>query len=279
METPQPDPCEYIDYRDYLAEFYRLRKLEKSWFSYKWLGDKVEMDPSLLAKVISKARHISDEAVPRFQKACGLEGRYADYFVALVHFTKASTDASAKEWFERMLSLRQPNSRRVEGDAYPFYQRWYHTALRAALDYFPFDGSEPEKLGLHLFPHLTVQQVEESIELLSSLGLIGKDENGYYRPTEKGITTGSGWKSVAVHTFQSETLLLALQGLNDIPKSLRNYSTLTMNVSEEDFEEIKERLKEFRSQLTKFIHSRPQGDRVYQLNLQLLPLTECWRKL
>jgi len=271
------DPCEYLDYRDYLAELYRIRKVEKPWYSYKAFGDKAGMDASLLAKVISKARHIADDSIALFAQACNLSGSQADYFAAMVHFTKAKEDSEAREWFERMLTLRSNQSQRLEGEQYSFYQRWYHTAIRAALDYFPCDGRNAEALGMHLLPAISTEQVQESIALLTDLGLIAPDAQGNFRPTELGVTSGSGWKSVAVHTFQSETLRLAMEGLDRIPKHLRNYSTLTMNLSEEDFDEVKERIRDFRQQLIKFIHTRSQGDRVYQMNVQLLPLTECRR--
>ena len=277
MDLPELDPCEFLDYRDFLAELYKVRKAAKPWYSYKALGDKVGMDASLLAKVTLKSRHIAEDSIARFCTACNLEGRTADYFAAMVHFSKSKEDSEAKEWFERMLSLRITQSRRIDGDSYAFYQRWHHTAIRAALDYFPYDGSNPEALGRHLLPNIPTEQVLESIALLEALQLIANDADGFYRPTEQGITTGSGWKSVAVHTFQSESLRLALEGLDRIPKSQRNYSTLTMSLTEEDFEEVKERVKDFRQQLVKFIHSRGSGDRVYQMNMQLLPLTECRR--
>lgn len=279
MDSLELEPFEFLDYRDYLAELFRIRKVIKPWYSYKSFGDKVGMDGSLFAKVLSKARHIADDSIARFAQACGLEDRSADYFAAMVHFTKAKEDNEAKEWFERMLSLRTSQARRLEGDAYAFYQRWYHTAIRAALDYFAFNGENAEELGMHLLPAIPAEQVLESIRVLESLGLIAKDTTGNYRPTELGVTSGAGWKSVAVHTFQSETLRLALEGLDRIPKPLRNYSTLTMNLSAEDYEEVKERIRDFRQQLVKFIHSRSQGDRVYQMNVQLLPLTECRRVL
>lgn len=277
MTQCEVDPCSFLDYRDYLAEVYRVRKAEQSWYSYKAMGDRAGMDASLVAKVLLKSRQIADDAIPRFAETCGLTGLQAAYFAAMVRFTKAKDDSEAKEWFEKMLSLRLPEARRLEGDAYAFYQRWYHTAIRAVLDYFEYDGSEPCALGAHLLPPISGEQVQESVALLESLGLIAQNPDGHYKPTEKGVTSGSGWKSVAVHTFQSETLRLALEGLDRIPKNQRNYSTLTMGLSEGDFEEVKNRVREFRQQLVKFIHSRPHGDRVYQMNIQLLPLTECRR--
>ena len=275
MQISELDPCAYLDYRDYLGEFYRLRKKSQPWFSYKSIGDRVGMDASLVAKVLSKARHIAEDTVPRFVDLCGLSERQAAYFDAMVRFTKAKEDVEAKEWFEKMLSLQLPEAHRLDGQSYAFYKRWYHNAIRAALDYFPYDGTDPQALADHLRPALTAEEVRGSVALLESLNLIKKDASGFFRPTEKGVTTGSGWKSVAVHTFQSETLRLALDALDRIPKDQRDYSTLTMSLTAEDVGEVQERIRDFRLQLVKFIHSRGPGDRVYQMNVQLLPLTDC----
>jgi uncharacterized protein (TIGR02147 family) len=277
MSLPELDPCTFLDYRDFLAEFYRVRKESQAWYSYKALGDRVGMDASLVAKVLLKSRHIAEDSIARFAETCGLTDRLAEYFDAMVRFTKAKEDVEAKEWFEKMLSLRLPEARRLEGDSYLFYQRWYHTAIRAALDYFPYDGSDSAALAKHLMPAISEESVRESVALLESLQLISRDAQGFFRPTERGVTTGAGWKSVAVHTFQSETLRLALEALDRIPKNQRNYSTLTMSLTEADFAEVKERVRDFRQQLIKFIHSKSQGERVYQMNIQLLPLTECRR--
>ena len=274
MDNVELEPYEYLDYRDYLAELHRVRKAAKSWYSYKAFGDKVGMDASLVAKVLSKTRHIADDSIVRFAQACNLDGRREEFFTALVHFTKAKGDNEAREWFERMLTLRTSNAQKLEGEAYAFYRKWYHTAIRATLDYWDYDGSDPLALARHLQPMLRSEDVLESVALLETLELVQRDEQGFYRPTTKGVTSGSGWKSVAVHTFQCETLRLALEGLDRIPKNQRDYSTLTMSLAADDIDELKERLKEFRQQLVKWIHSKGKGDCVYQMNVQLLPLTE-----
>jgi len=46
-----------------------------------------------------------------------------------------------------------------------------------------------------------------------------------------------------------------------------------MNVSERSFQEIKERIKEFRTGIIKFVNAQPAFDRVVQLNIQLFPMS------
>ena len=90
---------EYLDYRVYLKDFYEEKKSHQSFFSYRLFGNKVGVDPSYLAKVFLKVRHIADESVGSFISFCGLKEKEAEYFEALVHFIKAKSHS-------KTLSLR-----------------------------------------------------------------------------------------------------------------------------------------------------------------------------
>ena len=46
-----------------------------------------------------------------------------------------------------------------------------------------------------------------------------------------------------------------------------------MNINEQNFQEIKERIKEFRSAVIKYVNEQSSPDRVVQLNIQLFPLS------
>jgi uncharacterized protein (TIGR02147 family) len=46
-----------------------------------------------------------------------------------------------------------------------------------------------------------------------------------------------------------------------------------MNINEKDFEEIKERIKEFRASIIKYVNDQTLPDRVMQLNIQFFPVS------
>jgi len=91
--------------------------------------------------------------------------------------------------------------------------------------------------------------------------------------TDAAITTGPEWHSLAIRNFQEETIKLSGESLSRHPKEVRDISSVTMNINAKDFEEIRERIKEFRGSIIKYVSEQTSPDRVVQLNIQLFPLS------
>ncbi len=119
-----------------------------------------------------------------------------------------------------------------------------------------------------------MEQARESVELLLDLGLVKVDDEGVYRLSDRMITTGEAWRSEAIKSFQQETLTLAREALDRHPKELRDISTITVAVSHKDLDEIRARAKAFRQSILQMKTGNETQDVVYQINIQVLPLTE-----
>jgi uncharacterized protein (TIGR02147 family) len=263
---------EYLDYRDFLKDFYEEKKAQRSFFSYRLFGAKIGLDASYLAKVLIKIRHIADPTIAKITAFCGLTGAEADYFESLVHFVKSKSHKESKALFEKLLSLKGVKSSTLLIHQYSFYQKWYHSAVRSILELFEFNG-DYKALAEWLSPPITVKEAKESIRLLENLRLIKKDDRGVFRLTDTAITTGPEWQSLAIQSFQEETIKLSGESLSRHPKEVRDISTVTMNINAKDFEEIRERIKEFRGSIIKYVSEQTSPDRVVQLNIQLFPLS------
>ena len=262
----------FLEYREYLKEYYESRKSDKSFFSYRYFGKLVAMDSSLVAKVLIKERHIADDRIPLFVAACHLDGREAEYFANLVHFNKAKDDARSRVYFELLLKSQSVHSRRLEAAHYTFYTKWYYTAIRSLLEFHEF-RRDYAALGALLSPPISAKEAKEAVKLLESLKLIRKDETGRYRMTDQAVTTGSQWRSLAIRAFQEETIRLAAESFERHPAMDRDMSTITLNISPEDVVEIRERLGEFRASIIQYVNAKSDPSIVYQLNLQLFPLS------
>jgi uncharacterized protein (TIGR02147 family) len=263
---------DYLDYRAYLKDFYEDKKSRQSFFSYRLFGKKVEVDASYLAKVLMNARHISEDSIPRFAEVCGLKGRDAEYFDAMVRFAKSKSNHEGKVYFEKLLSLKSTSAQRLVADQYEYYRAWRHSAVRSVLEYHDFRGDYKD-LASMLSPPITAKEAKESISLLTGLGLVRKDADGRFRITEAAITTGSQWKSLAIEAFQEETIRLSAESLKGHPKEHRDVSTVTMNINAADYAELRERIREFRASLINYVSKATGPDRTYQLNVQLFPLS------
>lgn len=263
---------EYLDYRTYLKDFYEERKEMHSYFSYRVFGSKVGIDPSYLLKVLLKNRHLSEESIPRVNTFCGLTGTEAEYFHTLVHFVKAKSQHESKLHFEKLLSIRYVKSRHLIEPQYEYFSTWYHPVVRSVLEYFDFKN-DYALLGQQLSPPISAKEARASVRLLEKLKLIRQLNDGRYELTEMAVTTGDEWKSVAVAAFQEQTIRLSQESIDRHDRSLRDISTVTMNICASDFEELRERITDFRRSIISFVNESAEPDRTYQLNIQLFPLT------
>jgi uncharacterized protein (TIGR02147 family) len=273
LEQSMKSVSEYLDYRDFLKDFYEEKKSKHSFFSYRLFGAKIGIDSSYLAKVLIKNRNISNAAIDKIAVFCGLKDREADYFETLVHFVKAKSLKESKLLFEKLLSLKNTSSKALLENQYSFYQKWYHSAIRSLLEFYDFKG-DYKALAQQLSPPISAKEAKESIRLLEKLKLVGKDADGRYRMTDVAITTGPQWSSLAIAAFQEETIRLSLGSLTRHPKKHRDISTITMNINEDNFEEIREKISEFRNSIINYVHEQESPDRVVQLNIQIFPLNK-----
>ncbi|MBF0430602.1 MAG: DUF4423 domain-containing protein, partial [Fibrobacteria bacterium] len=160
-------------------------------------------------------------------------------------------------------------------DLYEFYQKWYYTAVREALNYYPFKGDYAELAKL-LIPQITESEAKKAIALLKRLKFIKKNKQGRFALTSRFISTGDEWRSIAIRSFQKETIQLAINALDTIPKDMRDISTVTVTLSPDSVAKVKEKLTAVRQEVLKIAHQEENASGAYHVNFQLLPIAKHW---
>ncbi len=264
---------DYFDYRKYIKDYYEMKKKDHAYFSFRFMGQKLQIDPGYLVKVMQGKYHLSQKTIPLVAALFKLSEKESAYFETLVHFGKAKSNEETKIFFEKLLSFKDVRVKRLESYQFEFYQRWYYSAIRSLLGFYDFTGDFNELANL-LSPPISVKEAKNAINLLEKTGLIEQQSDGKYNLKNTMITSGEDWKSIAIRQFQKETILLAAESIDRHDKSIRDISTVTIAVSQNDIEEIKAMAKEFRASILKFAEDCTEPQRVYQLNIQFIPLTE-----
>jgi uncharacterized protein (TIGR02147 family) len=264
---------EYMEYRDFLRDYYEDKKRNNPYFSLRYMGGKVAIDASHLVKIFQKQRHIGNKSIETFIRFCGMNDNDAEYFAALVRFNKSKSDRDTKNLYERLLLLKGVKSFSLEKSQYEYYTKWYYAAILTLLDFYEFRG-DYKALAARLSPPISVREAKKAVALLDKLGLIARKARGPYTLTNKIISTGEHCTSIAVKAYQEETMRLAAESLYRHPREMRNISTVTITIAESDLDVINEMIKGFRSTLLKFASDTQNADKVYQLNVQLFPLTQ-----
>lgn len=268
---------DYLDYRLFMKEYIEKEKEQKPFFSYRYIGDKLNIDASNIAKAVQGKRHLSPKAVNGFISLCKFSKREADYFRKLVELSRIKTEDQRNELIEDLAKIRHVTPHKIKEPQYEYYTKWYHSAI-LALIYF-FDCSDDYTLlASKLDPTITPCEAEHSLNLLKELELIKKDDMGIYRHTQNLITTGDEWRSLAISAFQRETLKLAMRSLDYHTPVERDISTLTVTASRDDMKKIKDLTADYRKRILRIIEESENSEAVYQLNIQLFPLSKVIRQ-
>jgi uncharacterized protein (TIGR02147 family) len=267
----------YFDYQQFLRDFYNEKKRETGFFSYRYLGGKLGLDPGFLVKVLQGKMHLAIKSLPALSAYFKFDLKEKEYFETLVRYGRAASGGSEiKFYFEKLLSLKTVDANIVTADQYQYYQKWYFSAIREAIGFLDFQG-DFSSLGALLSPSISAKEAKNAVTLLERLDLIHKDGEGIFRQSDRFITTGEKWQSAAIYSFQKETIRLAGESLDRHHKDIRDISTLTVAVSYKDFETIREQIRTLRHSILQMTNGN-KADCVYQINIQAIPLTVIEKK-
>ncbi len=267
---------EYLEYRDYLKDFYEHNKKKYLFFSYRYYGNQTGMHTGLLVKVLLQQMHIANKIIPQFIKFFNFNKKEAEYFKLLISYNKAKTKKEIRLSFKKLISSRSPFVKTLVAKQYDFFKEWYNIAIYELLTFHPYKGTIKD-LALKLDPPITIGEAKKTINLLKKLKLIKKDSEGFLIVINNLITTGDSWVSNAIRGFQKKMIQLGADAIDRIPKDKRDISTVTVSLSKEQFEIIKERIRVMREELLEMANRDTQTEEVYQINFQAFPLTNVNR--
>ncbi len=262
---------EYTDYREWIRDAFEDFKKRKSVVSWRYMAMKLDADPGNLLRVSQSKIHLSVNLIKPMADFFGLDEKETAYWTELVHFGRAKTDSEALNHYEKMQMLKGIPLKRLAKKELEFYRHWYYNAIRSIIGICKFKD-DYEGLAESCTPAITVEQAKEAVQLLYDLNMISTDRDGFWKVNDTFVSTGGNWRSEAVRAFQKETIRLAGESLERHAPPLRDISTVTMTFNMDDIALIREKIKEFRSELLRLSQEGTGDNTVFQLNVQLFPL-------
>lgn len=266
-------PFQYTDYRKYLNDFLEVMKSENRDITYAQICREAGIkSPGHLSLILNGKANISIELAKRFAELCKLKSRETRYFLTMVAFNQEKKTGPKTELFEQLISFSNSCIYRVGPHQYKFYDKWYHSVIRALLEFIPVKENFDE-LAKMVIPAIRPDQAKASVMLLVELGLVQRDADGFFRPTKESIDTGSSVSSVMVNNFTLSMLNLAREGMDRFARNERVFSSVTLGIDKEGYEEVLTELREFRRRVAEIAQKRP-SDRVMQVNFQVFPVSK-----
>lgn len=265
----------YLDYRDYLKDYYAHSKRTNPKFSYKYFAIRAQLAaPHLLCMVMNGQRNLSRDVLQKVAKGLALRSGERHYFETLVAFNQAKAPEAKRYYFGLLSGLRRGKPGTLLSAAqYEYLSNWFFPVIRELVA-FPDFSDDPRWICAKLARRISARDARRAVETLLHLGLVTRTDDGKYLQTDAGLTTGDDVAGVAVVEFHEQMMALARDILKTTCGKRREISATTAAVSQQQFEEIKSMVRDFRRRVEDYLtHNPGKPDSVYQINIQMIPLT------
>ena len=277
----------YVDYVRFLNDWLDAKRKENPNYSKKLFSQKIGLkSSSTITMILNNSRNISRKQIFSFAKAMEFNFKETKYFEAIILYQDSKEYEEKKYHWDVAQGLRPlTKSSILEKNKFEFFNNWYIPALRELVTYFDFNG-DFELLGKQFVPAISKKDVEKAFNLLLDLDLIRprevtetsgsltfKKSQTLYELTDNVIVTPDDIMALAMHNFQKQTLAVASNALDAFKLSERNIQSTTIGTSKQGVFELNRLIDDFQARVLKIANDNPEVDCVYNLNIQLHPVT------
>jgi uncharacterized protein (TIGR02147 family) len=268
----------YSDYRLFLKEYYESHKAVNPAFSFRYLSQKAGINSAPFFKfIIEGKRNLTKATILKTCVALKLSDQEAEYFENLVFFNQAKTIGEKNHFFERLVEKqRHRNVGKIREDHYEYFSEWYHCIVRELACMIDFK-EDYTRLARSISPAITPAEAAKSVKLLLRLGFLNKVD-GRYHQTEPVLSTGYGLASHQIINFQIKMLRKAIEAFDRCTQHERLTSATTLAVSRKTYEKMVEKMRFLRSEFLELARSDDAPESVYELTMNLFPLTVTGKK-
>lgn len=286
LSTPiKPNLSTYTDYREYLQDFYQYKKNffrnDVRGYTYAHFSAAADIrSPNYLKLIIDGKRNLSKDMVVKFARALDLSKQELQEFQSLVEFNQAKDPMERNRKLKKLSDFRlklRLKKGEVESESFDKIPGWVTWALFALVDQKQanFDLIELRKT---LKGRVSTDEIKKALHHLFTNGdLVKNDETGEVKKGRHMMKTAENIPVDLVKKLQAELIYLGLESLfQDRPQD-REFGSLTLSLTHKEFEDLKFELRHLRKRILKdtlIKREQQPGERVYQLNIQMFPVTE-----
>ncbi len=280
-----PTLGEYTDFRLYLKDVYEFRRRTESTgmraYSYSTFSAAADIrSPNYLKLIIEGRRNISDDMITKFARALRLNRLDTEEFRALVRYGQANEPMDRNQFLKELSDLRSKRAfaageiNQQNWDKVPDWIGWVLFAMseQSRVD---FDPASLQKL---FRAKASTEDIKASLQKLLDSGDLARSEaTGDVYKARDLVESPQDLPVALIRKLQAELIYLGIESLfRDSPKE-REFGAMTVALTEEEFNQVRFELRQLRKRLQRDASVKrktTKADRVYQMNIQLFPLTD-----
>ena len=264
---------EYHDYRQYMQDFYEERK-RSSYFTWRKFASLAGFaSPAYLKLVCDGKTSLSKPGIAKVARAMSLEGFDYTYFALLVKFGNAKNDSEKESALKELEREAHMNKIRIiDADAFRYYEDPNCPIIRELAPIMP--GATFSEMASKIRNDITAAQVRNILQFLVNAGLLNKKNDGTYEQTQKAVQGSKETIPLVIRTMNKKMTELAACSITRDSVEERNFSGITMGIDKPTYDRITKEIDIFRKKIVDIANECQTIDQVYQMNLQIFPLTD-----
>jgi uncharacterized protein (TIGR02147 family) len=256
------------EYIAFLQQEFQKRQDKNPRYSLRSYAMALEMDSSTLSAVMKGKRPLPQQKIWDVGRKIGLEGKDLDDFVkSAERGQRKLSKISVEKMKTRLLDLEEDLNTRL-------VIHWEYFAVFIIIG--TMEGPAlpewiAERLGLEL------DAVEEILEDLIKMNLVHRQSDGRFTKEDVFLVSKANQNTYLTHMLgQRDNLNLALEKWEESRRETTTMSSITFIADPSNLQGARAIIDEFRGKLSTFM-KQGQASEVYQLNIQLFPLTTLYK--
>jgi uncharacterized protein (TIGR02147 family) len=274
-EPIKPSIFNYFDYREYLADVFAVLEKKRHGYSYRNFSREAGIaSHNFLPRILRRERNLSEDFIPQLGSCLKLTIKELNYFRALVAFNNTKRPSEKECCLKVLLKFRyESEEHKIEDAKLGFFDKWYYPVVRELVTLLDFQ-EDYALLARHAIPRITAAQAKSAVAFLLKNGFIKKESNGRYVVANAIISTESEVDSAIVPKYHKAALEQCIDAIETVKKEDRNFTSSTLLVSRELYEDFKTEIELFRKRLLSMAKECKSPDMVCLAAFQLLPRSE-----
>jgi uncharacterized protein (TIGR02147 family) len=248
---------------EFLRRIYIQRRTRNPAYSTRAYARDLGMSQALLSLVLNGRRPLSPKQAAKTSVLLGLPREEAE---SLLRSTLSTLSVSRQRRSPSVLKT-------VEVETFKVLSHWYHTAILDLATTKDF-RSDPAWIARRL--GISPIEVRDALDRLLACGFLTREESRL-RKTDRRIHFKTRNSRAAIRSFHQQMIAKASAALDEAtPQAFerREISGTTLAVRSDRIAEARKRIQKFQKKIAAFL-TDGECDEVYQLNVQLFPLTRA----
>lgn len=264
----------FSDYRTFLQAHVQHMKRHKAQWSYgawsKSLGLKTT---SSITKIIQGQREPGPDVTEKMIRYFRFNEKQAQYFRDLIRLQKIKNDPRLSVLLMEKIGKDFPNSslRLMDDKSFLIISNWYYLALRELCRMTGF-SEDPEWISQQFIFKVTAREISSALRVLIDMGMLKRDSKNRLQIVEGRLDTNNDIASEGIKRYHEQMLDHAKSALRRVSIEDREITSTSLLMSSKQMATAKELIREFKQKFERLMENE-SGDQVYQIQIQLFPLT------